>query len=279
MSMNSIPTRRSAAPIPVPVEGAPGSVPVTVDAQARLEADIAHLARAIDRRDVGALRRAQSTVPRLRQCFAQVDRPATAEEIVLGVNGVVRTMAMAGTIDPEEWADSTAAELAAEGATLFEIATAVRQHKRTSEFVSLPKLLEEIERARRVAARHRRTLAVEPAERVALLEDEIRRAARERERLVTRVREAVDELRADGGLTHLLERGTAGTHLTGVGHVSAKMLMEVLEDDERERFFALALPPDQDRLLYEAPEGWLPPGDERVAEILEEARDEEEAAE
>ena len=265
-------TTRSGAPLPVPVEGAAG-VPASVDAHARLEAELKQVAAAVDRRDVPALRRAQRTVPRLRQAFARVDRPATSEEIVVGANGVIRTKPLAGNIDWEAQAELLMAEMARRKVTAFELATAVREHFcAKGKFVDTGLFFEELEKARRAAVQHRRLLAVDPAQHIAQIEDENRKFKREREQAVARTRLALDKMSATARRL-CLERGGHG--LRGIGYVDAQTLMAAVTDDERDRMFVLAPWFHQRELLRGAPDGWEPPSDERVAEILEEKRDEE----
>lgn len=261
---------KDAAPLPVPVEGA-GGLPATIDAHARLGAELKMAAEVLDGCDIPALRRAQRTLPRLRQAFALIDRPATSEEIVLGINSIIRTKPLAGNIDADALADMLMAEIAAEGATLFELAAAVRAHFRTAEFLCVPKLLDEVAKARRAARRHRETLAADVRERIAEIEDWECRRERERTRTIAVLRKAVEELRRDGNLRFPVYQ------LPGVRYLDPSLLMEALDEEDRARQWATLLPPDRDRLLHDGlPDGWTPPDDELADETSEEVRDEAE---
>ncbi len=248
-------------------------MPASLDAHARLEAELKQVAAAVDRRDVPALRRAQRTVPRLRQAFAKVDRPATSDEILVGANGVIRTKPLAGNIDWEAQAELLMAEMARRKVSAFELATAVREHFcAKGKFVDTGLFFEEVEKARRAAVQHRRLLAVDPAQHIARIEDENRKFRREREQAVARTQHALDKMSATAR-RHCLESGGRG--LRG-GYASHEVLMGAMTDDERDRMFARMLNPfDRENLLRAAPDGWEPPSDERIDEILEDTRDEE----
>ena len=265
----------NSAPLPVPVKSG-GGIPATIDAHARLEAELMQLTAAVNRCDVPALRRAQRTVPHLRRAFAKVDRPATSEEILTGVNRVLRTKPLAGNINLEDLASMLMAEVAAMAPTVYELATAVREHFRAREkFVDTAVLLDEVRDARRAAVRYRRVLVVEPTERIAQIEDDARRAKRERAQAIARTREALEEMSASERRV-LLERAASGVRLPGVGYVSAELLMLALDDDERDLLFAHALPAARDQLSRAAPAGWEPPNEERADALMREALDDDE---
>ncbi len=266
MTKAATPARKSAAPLPVPLDGAPAGLPARPDAQVQLDRDLKHLRAMLDTTDVPALRRLEKTVPQLRRQFAAVDRPTTVDEVAFAAADLVRTMSLAGNIDPEPLGGIIAAELAAENVTLYELQCAIRALLRESEFFSLPKLLAEIEQARRRARRHRDTLATDVGETITAIEHQKRQRERERARMIVAIREAIEELRRDGKLCFPIYR------LLGIGYLDPALLMEALNDDERERQWATSLfaDPERERMRDALPDGWQPPDDERIVEILEE---------
>jgi hypothetical protein len=265
MANPAIPARKSAAPLPVPLDAA-RSLPA-LSPNAQLTTDLDWVARAVEREDLPALRQARPVVGALRARWAEMDRPANIDEIASESLLLAVSMPMSGGIDPNQLQKILCDGLAERCPTAFDLHSAAKTVMWTREFFSLPALDEELRRAARRSARYRRALATDFGRAIAKIKDDNRRYRENRKRKIAQIRECLDELRRDGQLRFPIYS------LPRIGYVDPQLLTEALSNDERDQQWATLLPPDRDRMRDAAPDGWRPPpSDERAVEILDEER-------
>lgn len=150
---------KAAAPLPIPLAEA-RALPALAPA-ARLAADLRQFEQYIDRADLPALRAAGPAASALARRFAEVDRPATADDIATAAVIATTTMPMANGMDPAGVAHVLCEDLAEKGVTAFELQEALRELRWTETFFGFPALARELGKARKLAHRYRRGLNVD----------------------------------------------------------------------------------------------------------------------
>jgi hypothetical protein len=145
-------------PLPVPVS--PGTLPVLTE-HAQLETDVEVFARAARYVDVATLKAALATINQLRARWRAWDQPATIDQIATEVLRLTTVKPSAGNIDQGMLADMLCEDLAEMRPTTFALVRGCHAHRLDlkSEFLSLPRLANEIRRAEERARQYRARLA------------------------------------------------------------------------------------------------------------------------
>ncbi len=131
----------------------------------------------------GALAAVELALPALdemRQQWREFDRPATVDEIAKEVLKLVTTLPQAGNVNQQILSDTLCQDITDAHPTAWELVSACTYHRRNTEFLSVPKLLQEIRHAKKQSARHRNLLAQDFVARIPQLENPVteRRALR-----------------------------------------------------------------------------------------------------
>jgi hypothetical protein len=161
---------RQDAPLPVPMTGTALQLPET----AQLDEELSQLIEAVDAleglndsdpiRAIAVVEAAIPTMGELWLRWAPVDRPATADEVLVQVDKLLTNFPLAGNIDPVLRTNVLFEDIAALRPNYYSLDTACRAVRNACEFFSQPKLVKELRLADGKARRYRKVLNLDAGE-------------------------------------------------------------------------------------------------------------------
>jgi hypothetical protein len=187
--------------LPVPVTPAAASALPVLTEHGQLEADLKAFARAIDDDDIATMKATLTTIEQLRSRWRAVDQPANYDQIATEVLRLTTVKPSAGNIDQGMLADTLCEDLAEMRPTSFALVRGCRAHRLDlkSEFLSLPRLANEIRRAEGRGCRYREALAENLPDLIRSAEEEQRRRAQKHKEYLRKKRTEYENLLRDFG--------------------------------------------------------------------------------
>ena len=207
-------------PLPVPV--APGTLPVLTE-HAQLETDLEGFVRAVKNGDVARMTAALAMINQLRARWRALDRPATTDQIATEVLRLTTVKPSAGNIDQGMLADTLCEDLAEMRPTTFALVRGCHAHRLDpkSEFLSLPRLANEIRWAEGRGRRYREALAEDLPRLIRSAEEEKRMRAQKDKEYLRKKRKEYEKVCRDWA-----------PHRPAPGFLNQYLALGIIDEDE-----------------------------------------------